>query len=552
MSLSVQLISDFNIEVLGRLLANSKEEPMVAVSTAPFNQVFQTLASAQPDLDCIGLLWTRPEGVLLSYAKALAFEGYDVDAVLAEVDAYADLILSYASRHRYVLVVQWIPTTGDRGQGMLDWRPGLGLRSLMARTQLRLAERLSKAANIYVVDPERWVSGHRSASAAKMWFATKMPFENAVFKKAVPDLKGVLQGLAGKSRRLIVLDLDDILWGGIVGEQGWKALRLGGHDFRGEAYVAFQQALKNLTRRGIQLAIVSKNTESVALEAIEDNSEMVLKKTDLAGWRINWTDKAQNIRELADDLNLGLASLVFIDDNPVERARVRDELPEVLVPEWPKDPTHYVSALHALSCFEKPSFNVEDGQRSATYVTERERRSSREGGQTLDDWLLTLQIEVELAALSAETMPRVAQLFNKTNQMNLSTRRMSQDELSAWAQGDGCWFIAVRVRDRYGDSGLTGLVSLELRGEDAHIQDLILSCRVMGRRIEEALIALAIEKAREQGAKRVIVTYHKTARNAPCLTVLRESQLQEEDEVFTWDCSEAYPRPTCTSVVSLG
>lgn len=552
MSQSLQLISDFNIEVLGRLLANSPEDPPVEAVTAPFNQVFQTLASSADNAATIGLLWTRPEGVIASYEKALRFEGYDRDAVLAEVDTFADAVLSYASQRKFVLVVQWVPTTNDRGHGMLDWRPRIGLRGLMAGMQLRLAEQLSEAANVYVVDPERWVSGHRTASADKMWFATKMPFENEAFKKAAADIKGILQGLAGTSRRLIVLDLDDTLWGGVVGEQGWQALRLGGHDFRGEAYAAFQRELNSLTRRGIQLAVVSKNTESIALDAIDNNPEMLLRQTDLAGWRINWRDKAQNIRELSDELNLGLASMVFIDDDPLERARVRDELPEVLVPEWPKDPAHFVSALHALNCFEKSAFNKEDAGRTAMYVTERERRTSRTQHQSFDDWLLTLEIEVAVAGLSPETMPRVAQLFNKTNQMNLSTRRMSQEEISAWAEGEERWFVTARVRDRYGDSGLAGIVSVEQIDDVAYLRDLILSCRVMGRRVEETLLALAVEHAREQGAKQLVATYLPTERNAPCLQVFRESQLIEEDQVFRWDCSKPYPRPACTTVVHLG
>jgi len=179
----------------------------------------------------------------------------------------------------------------------------------------------------------------------------KLAFGNEVFKEAVKHVKSSLRGIRGKARKIVILDLDDTLWGGIVGDLGWRDLNLGGHDPVGEAFVDFQKTLKSLLNRGIILGIVSKNEESVALDALQNHPEMVLRPDDFAGWKINWSDKAMNIVELVAELNLGLDAVVFIDDNPVERACVKETLPDVLVPEWPEDRMLYKKALLDLDCF---------------------------------------------------------------------------------------------------------------------------------------------------------------------------------------------------------
>ena len=215
---------------------------------------------------------------------------------------------------------------------------------------------------------------------------------------------------------------------------------------------------------------------------------MILGVDDFAGWRINWNDKAQNIVDLVADLNLGLDSTVFLDDNPVERSRVGEALPEVLVPEWPQNPLLYSSALLSLDCFDTASLGAEDRSRTGMYVAERKRVEQRRGVRSLDDWLKTLDIRVIAEPLSESNLERAVQLLNKTNQMNLSTRRMTRAGYLAWATVDDNQVWTFRVADKFGDSGLSGIASLSLEGGRARIVDFILSCRVMGRRIEEAMV----------------------------------------------------------------
>jgi FkbH-like protein len=332
---------------------------------------------------------------------------------------------------------------------------------------------------------------------------------------------------------------------------GWKSLRLGGHDPIGEAYVDFQKGLKTLLKRGIVLGIVSKNEEKSALHAIRKHPEMVLTLDDFAGWRINWNDKAQNLLDLVDEINVGLDSVVFIDDNPVERARVREALPEVLVPEWPDNPLYYQTELLSLNCFDTTSLSLEDLSRAQMYVSERKRRDLGRQAGSLDEWLKTLSIAVQAERLGEANLERAAQLFNKTNQMNLTTRRMTPEELKKWSEREGHDLWVFRVSDRFGDSGLTGIASLVQEGERGRILDFILSCRVMGRRIEETMLSVIITKAKTLGLSEVFAQYAPTTKNKPCLSFLEGSGLERTSEdIFRWNMEKTYEPPPMIKVIS--
>ena len=262
---------------------------------------------------------------------------------------------------------------------------------------------------------------------------------------------------------------------------------------------------------------------------------MVLKASDFAGWRINWGDKVENIVELARELGLGLESVVFVDDNVRERARVAEALPEVLVPEWPEDPLLYVAALHELRCFDSPRFSDEDRKRALMYSVERQRREEASAFGSAEEWLKTLQISIEVEPLNERNLDRVTQLFNKTNQMNLTTRRLSAAQLMAWSGTEGRTISTFRVSDRLGDLGLTGILGLECDGDIAVMTDFVLSCRVIGRKVEEAMLATAIEQCRAQSCRELRLVFIPTPKNGPCLASLRRSGFEERPtHVFTW------------------
>lgn len=553
------LISDFQLGGLRGLLANDKSAgPAVEPVLAPFGQVNEVLMD--PSHDCwtsepqphAALIWTQPQGAIQTFAQLLRTgESVPLKDILGEVASYAASIKGLLGRVRNVFVPLWVLPPHQRGLGMIDLSADQGLSGTVLAMNAKLVQELQATPGVFVLDAQRWVAmAGKGAYSPQMWYMAKSPFSNAVLAEAVGDLKAALAGLAGASRKLIVLDLDDTLWGGIVGDAGWENLKLGGHDPIGEAFADFQKNLKALTKRGIVLAIASKNEESVALEAIRKHPEMVLRAEDFAGWRINWNDKATNIAALAEELNLGLQSVVFLDDNPVERDRVRQALPEVFVPEWPKDKMLYSQALLQLRCFDSPHITQEDANRAQIYAADRQRRDLSRGVDSVDDFLRSLEIRIHVSLLDRGNLSRAAQLFNKTNQMNLSTRRLTAEELWDWANTEGHSMWTLRVVDKFGDSGLVGLVSLAQTGPDkAEIVDLILSCRVFGRRAEEAMMHVAIAHARSLGLSSISATYMETAKNKPTLTFLERSGLERNNAGrFVWEKDAVYPAPVLVSL----
>ena len=270
--LRLKLISDFNARTVARYLTRSDVGKNIIVDVAPYGHVYQALHGTG-EMAWGSILWTQAERIIPAFAKALRFEEMSFAACLAEVDGFADSVLTFSAAQPQVFVMSWAMPPDQRGYGLLDWRPGLGLANLLAQMNVRLAQRLAEASNIYMLDAQRWLQDHPPLSQ-KMWYAAKVPFANKVFEKAAGDVLAGIRAILGRSKKLIIVDLDNTLWGGVIGETGWQGIRLGGHDHVGEAFHDFQLALKSLTRRGIQLAIVSKNDESVVLEALDNHRKL--------------------------------------------------------------------------------------------------------------------------------------------------------------------------------------------------------------------------------------------------------------------------------------
>jgi FkbH-like protein len=542
--MSALLVADFTAQEFADLLMEDTEAPRLQVDVAPYQQVVPTLLSLDTGAQDLVIVWTLPESTIPSFARLMSHESVDEKVLLDEVDAFAGLLASSLRGVKCAVVPTWTVPSYNRGLGAIDLRPGGIAHALMAMNK-RLAEQLREQKHIYVVNAQRWLEQTgRTGRPPKLWYMGKIAFSSDAFREAVGDVKATLCASTGRTRKLLVVDLDDTIWGGIVGDVGWEGLRLGGHDSVGEAFVDFQHAVKSLKNRGVLLACASKNEESVALHAIRSNGEMVLREEDFACHRINWLDKAHNINEIVIELNLGLQSVVFIDDNPVERARVRDALPEVFVPEWPEDKHLYASTLLGLRCFDAATISAEDLQRTEMMHASRKRAAPSPDLGSIDDWIASLDIRLVAARVSSSTLARTAQLLNKTNQLNLSTRRLSESELMAWADAPNREMWDLHVSDKFGDSGLTGIVSLEVNGTTARVVDYVLSCRVMGRKVEEALLYLVVSAAKRHGATKLEAELLPTAKNKPCLDFWRRSGWERHgDYHFRWKMKDDYPMP---------
>ncbi len=541
------LISDFNVAPLAGYVRNDAQEPLLRVVQAPYGLVEPILLSdhavwAEVGADAWALVWTRPEVVSPAFLH-LVEDGVPLEqGWLDEVDQWIDGLIGNGARLRGALVPLWTLPPAVRRRGVGDLKAG-GVQWALQLMNARLVQRAETSAFLHVLDtPSILASCPTRARDPKLWLMGKLPFANPIFRGVADEAKAALRALMGRAKKLVVVDLDDTLWGGSVGEVGWEALSLGGHDHVGEAHADFQRALKQLGRRGILLAIASRNEEAVALEAIDRHPEMVLRRGDFAAWRIHWGDKAASVSSIVEELNIGLQDVVFIDDHPAERARVREALPGVCVPEWPADPALYADALAGLRAFDVVQVSQEDGERTRLYADERRRRAARQTEDSLVSWLDSLELVVRAQPLCDESLQRAAQLLNKTNQMNLRTRRMSAEDLLAWAGTPGCECWTFRVSDRFGDAGLCGLLGLQADGEGGQISDYVLSCRVMGRGVEEALLHVATLRARDLGWPALRVEALSTERNKPCRDFF--SRVGGSDVAsFLWNTSQLFPLP---------
>ncbi len=340
--------------------------------------------------------------------------------------------------------------------------------------------------------------------------------------------------LTGRTRKVLVLDLDNTLWGGVIGEDGIDGIVLGPTG-PGRAYRAFQEACEDLRQQGVLLAIASKNDESNALEALAEHPHAVLRPDAFAARQIHWEDKATSCRRIAETLQVGLDSLVFFDDNPVEREWVRTACPGVHVVEVPADAARYVDTLRALSVFEQASLSAEDAARTDLYAAQAARREAREAHETLEAYLTSLQTTLTLGHADEQTLPRCVQLVNKTNQANMTTIRRQLPEVSALASSRDHEVIWGRIVDRFGDAGIIGVAIVKCEARAWDLDTFLLSCRALKRGVEGAFVQCLVRAAAEAGARLLTATWRRTAKNGANRYLFRDCGLEvvseAEDEV---------------------
>ena len=323
----------------------------------------------------------------------------------------------------------------------------------------------------------------------------------------------LLAAQQGRSAKCLVLDLDNTLWGGVVGDDGVEGIVIGQGSALGEAYAAFQDHCRELVRRGVILAVCSKNDEANALEPFDRHPDMVLQRGDVACFVANWSDKAANIRQIAHELNIGLDALVFVDDNPFERNLVRRELPMVAVPGVGDDPTGYAQALADAGYFEGLSVTEEDRARTVQYHGNRAREALKGAATDLESYLRGLEMELTWRRFDRVGLQRVVQLINKSNQFNLTTRRYAEADVLAVMDDPDAFGLQLRLLDRFGDNGVIAVVIGRRLGDDVAIDTWLMSCRVLGRQVEAATLALVADEARRLGARRLVGEYVPTQKN---------------------------------------
>lgn len=388
--------------------------------------------------------------------------------------------------------------------------------SFVAKLNARIRDLCDQeGVQILAIDSVAAMDGISEWHDESLWHRSKQEIHPRVSHVYGDQVARLIAAIRGRSFKCLVLDLDNTLWGGVIGDDGLAGIEIGQGSAVGEAHLAFQRYAWRLAQRGVILAVCSKNDEANALEAFDRHPEMLLRREHIACFLANWNDKASNLRQIAKQLNIGVDSLVFVDDNPFERNLIRQELPEVAVPELPDDPALYAACIAAAGYFEGLSITAEDEERTKLYRANIEREQLRESVTDMASYLASLRMELRYGHFGEVDLPRIVQLINKTNQFNLTTQRYAAPEVQAMMNDRAVLPLQFRLLDRFGDNGIIGLVVGKLNDElDLDLDTWLMSCRVLGRQVEAAMLNVVVNRARQLGAVALIGTYRPTAKNA--------------------------------------
>jgi FkbH-like protein len=513
------------------VVAAARHGVALDVTIGPYDQAVQVATDPGHPFHA-----TRPDVVLLVLHPAgLALETPVGDAAAAEgaVERALGLVEAVRAGIRRAsgatLLVQTVPPPPDPLLGHLDAATPGTLRYAIDRLNERLRAPdpstlvLDAAALAASVGLDRWHD-------PRDWHWAKLPLARRLMPLWADHVGRLLGALRGKGRRVLALDLDNTLWGGVIGDDGLEGIVLGQGNAAGEAFLDVQRTALRLRERGIVLAVCSKNQDDVARGPFRRHPEMRLREEHISVFQANWTDKATNLRAISEALSLGLESFVFLDDNPVERAQVRRELPEVAVPELPDDPAWYARTLLAAGYFETTSFTQADRDRADQYAQNARRLElAREIGDPAS-FLRSLDMVARVAPFDREGRARIAQLINKTNQFNVTTRRYTEAEVAAFEGDPSVWTLQVRLADRLGDNGMVSVAIARREPPVWRVDSWLMSCRVLGRRLEDLVLDRMVEAARAEGVTAILGEYRPTQRNEMVRDLFARLGFQRVDE----------------------
>ena len=400
--------------------------------------------------------------------------------------------------------------------GVADNKQKLGFKKFFRRANQLLEEKLESSSTVFVVDLDSVASGFGKSRTVNWntYYRGSVPFSEEFTPIVANQYMRYFRALRGFAKKCIVLDLDNTLWGGIIGEDGIEGIKLGPTS-PGIEYVEFQRALLSLYNRGVILAVDSKNNFDDAIKVLREHPHQVLKEEHFAALRINWQNKAANIAELAKEINIGLDSIVFIDDSPVEREQIRRTYPKVMVVDLPKNPRLYRATLENLNVFDVLSLTKEDLARGEMYIGKRKRNELEQSSTSIEDFLRTLEIKVRVKLTDDFDTPRVVQLLGKTNQFNLTTRRYTDVETKSLRDAKEFAVYSMAVQDKFGDEGVVGVAIIRKENGSWTVDSFLMSCRVIGRSVETAFLAKIVADAKTASAKRVMGEYISTKKNTP-------------------------------------
>jgi len=426
------------------------------------------------------------------------------------------------------------------------------IQSLWAGVERLVSELgLNAPSYVHVCDAEFLATrrGVVNCYDARAWFETKQLYSPDFAVDIAREVASIVRSLHRSSKKVLALDLDNTLWGGVIGDDGMTGIEIGGTHARGEAFKQFQLAIASIARRGVVLAVCSKNDYKNAAEPFEKHPEMILRLKDIANFKANWEPKSENLRRIAEELNLGLDSIVFVDDNPAEIEIVNQFVPEIETILLGPDPAEYASQLLNSRCFEPRSITADDLKRGEQYQQQAARTQAMSSGTDMEAYLGSLEMHSIISEFTPVDVPRISQLINKSNQFNVTTRRRTEAEVEALLTDESHYGFSVRLADKFGDNGLISVVIVAVEGKTAVVDTWLMSCRVLKRQMEDEVVNEMVRLAQLRGCTEVIGNYLPTEKNGMVRDLFPRmgfTLVEETPERTAWrlETSSFTPRPT--------
>jgi FkbH-like protein len=512
------LISNANADFIYPALVATALRHGIALEciATPFGQLAQQALSSDSEIKA-----AQPDAVLIAADfRGLPLRPTPGDAAAAEatvaqlLDHMAALREGIKRDSKTICILQTIARPAEPYFGSLDLvMPGT-LRHLIDAVNRGIASSIAGTEDVLLdVAALAETVGLAEWHSPIEWNLAKVPFASAFLPLYADHVCRLIAALRGKGRRCLILDLDNTLWSGVIGDDGVEGIVIGQGDPTGEAHLTVQQTALSLRDRGIVLAVSSKNDDEIARLPFRSHPEMVLREEHIAVFQANWNDKATNIKAIAEELSLGLDAMVFLDDNPTERGLVRRLLPQVAVLELSEDPSLYARTLMASGYFEAVTFSAEDRDRADFYRDNARRVALQKQAGDVDAYLASLEMVISFRPFDDLGRARITQLINKSNQFNLTTRRYTEAEVRDVGRDPDCYTLQVGLTDIYGNNGMISVVICRTNRSDWHIDTWLMSCRVLGRRVENAILRELVAEARRRGIDRIIGAYRPTTRN---------------------------------------
>ncbi len=459
------------------------------------------------------LLWLCTEKIYEDYLDMpLLSRSRLADDCIQKIKHYWELI-SQNSRAR--IIQMNFTEIDDKALGQYSCKVDSTFSFQIRKLNYLLQEAVSKKQNIYLADAlaVQLDFGRENFFSAPLYYSSKMPVSMRAMPYLAKAVTEIILAMEGQVKKCVILDLDNTLWGGVIGDDGLGGIEIGELG-RGHAFSNLQRWLKQLKEYGIILAVCSKNEEDIAREPFEKHEEMVLRLSDISLFVANWKDKASNIKEIQEGLNIGMNSIVFLDDNPFERNLVKERFPEIEAPELPEDPSLWLAFLQRKNYFETTAYTGTGSDRTRLYQAEFERKKLEQGFEILDDYLQSLLMEGEAKPFEPVKYARISQLTQRSNQFNLRTVRYTEDEIKHISQDDGYITLYYTLKDKLGDYGLVSAVILAKKSnEELFVDTWLMSCRALKRGMEEFAVNRMVYAAKSHGFKRISAEYIPTPKN---------------------------------------